>query len=604
MGSAEAPASEACAAARWFPGWLFLAALALRLLFLFESRDAPSFGRPLVDALTHQRLAEGIAAGHGLTDLFGGIRPFFEPLFLALVYAFAGPSVLAAQLVQALVGAVTCVLTWALGRRVAGERVGRAAALVVALYGPLIFWQTELEDAGWATFWTVALPLLALRVERAASARDGFLLGLCAAGATLTRPDFAPAVGLLALWFFWRQADAPARFVRRSAPALLGFLVCAGPVAFCAWQSTGRVALGPATGAVNLHIGNNPERCETLTLRPGEEFFALTYAARDAGYEGSREREAFYRARFLRYVRDEPAHFLAGLAHKAAQYANGREVPRNLDIYVVREWSLLLAASVWKVGRFGFPWGLLFPLALVGLWIERRRLPAPVWILLALQPAVLILVFVAGRHRVPLVPLWAVLAAVAGVSAYDAIRARRWRSAAGVAAATLALAVLTSLPGPSCEERLDYRAEMYALLARQTLNEGDLAATEALLRQALATDPGSPDANFRMGQVWLARRAPERALPHIEAALAEGPEHRALTQRCRARIQLADLARARADCEAALRLRPDEPLAELFLGDVEYAEGARDAAHRRWQRLSQGSDHTARQARRRLATFP
>jgi tetratricopeptide (TPR) repeat protein len=226
-----------------------------------------------------------------------------------------------------------------------------------------------------------------------------------------------------------------------------------------------------------------------------------------------------------------------------------------------------------------------------------------VWILVTLQPAVLILVFVAGRHRVPLVPVWAVLAALAVVSAFDAIRAHRWRSAVAVAAAALGLAVLTSLPGPSCEERLDYRAEMYALLARQTLNEGDLDQTEALLAQALATDPSSPDANFRMGRVWLARGAPERALPHFDAALAKGPEHRALTQRCRARFQLADYERARSDCEAALRLRPDEALADLFLGDVEYAEGDPRAARQRWQRLAQGSDATAQLARRRLAAF-
>jgi 4-amino-4-deoxy-L-arabinose transferase-like glycosyltransferase len=606
MRSADAAASKPRAPAGRFPWALFVAALAVRLLYLLQSRDFPAFGRPLVDALTHHRLAEGIAAGQGVAELLGGNRPFFEPLFLAAVYAFAGPSVLAAQLVQAVVGAGTCVLTWAVGRRLADERVGRIAGGVVALYGPLVFFESELMEAGWAAFWTTALLGLLLRAEHEVAARDGLLLGACAALLTLTRPDFGPVVALLALWFLWRHAlsvGSAARGLRRTWPALLGFLLLAGPVAWASWQSTGRIALGPATGALNLYIGNNEKRCETLTLRPGEEFLALMYAARDAGYEGSREQETFYRSRFLAYVKNEPAHFLVGLTHKAAQYANGREVPRNLDLYIFREWSSLLAASVWKVGRFGFPWGLLFPLALVGLWIQRRRLPVPVWILVGAQPALLILVFVASRYRVPLVPVWAVLAAMAGVSGFDAIRARRWRSAAAVAAAALGLAVLTSLPGPSCEERLDYRAEMYALLARQTLNEGDLDGTEALLAQALATDPSSPDANFRMGRVWLARHAPERALRHFDAALAKGPEQRALTQRCRAFLQLGELARARADCEAALRLRPDEPLADLLLGDIEYAEGDSPGARQRWQRLSRGSDAMAQQARARLTAF-
>src|SRR5512134_2744997 len=105
MRSADALARQPREPAGWFPWALFVGAAALRLLFLYESHDSPAFGRPLVDALAHHRLAEGIAAGGGFADLFAGNRPFFEPLFLSAVYALAGPSVLAAQLVQALVGA-------------------------------------------------------------------------------------------------------------------------------------------------------------------------------------------------------------------------------------------------------------------------------------------------------------------------------------------------------------------------------------------------------------------------------------------------------------------------------------------------------------------
>jgi tetratricopeptide (TPR) repeat protein len=318
---------------------------------------------------------------------------------------------------------------------------------------------------------------------------------------------------------------------------------------------------------------------------------------------GLRAQDDYFRARVLAYVRDDPAGFLAGLAHKAAQYANGREVPRNTDLYVLREWSPLLGALAWKAGRFGFPWGLFFPLALVGLWLGRRRWPAPLWVLAATQPLLLVLVFVAGRHRVPLVPLLAVPAALSCVAIAGAVRTRRWRPALALGAAVAVLAALASLPAPSCEERLDYRAELFALLARQTLNDGDLDATEALLREALRTSPASPDANFRMGRVWLARGEPARALFFLDTALAAGPEPLALAQRCRARLALGDAGEARADCETALRLRPAERLAELFLGDVERAEGKPDAARARWQSLAGGNDDVAARARARLAAL-
>jgi tetratricopeptide (TPR) repeat protein len=106
-----------------------------------------------------------------------------------------------------------------------------------------------------------------------------------------------------------------------------------------------------------------------------------------------------------------------------------------------------------------------------------------------------------------------------------------------------------------------------------------------------------------MGRVWLARGEPARALFFLDTALAAGPEPLALAQRCRARLALGDAGEARADCETALRLRPAERLAELFLGDVERAEGKPDAARARWQSLAGGNDDVAARARARLAAL-
>lgn len=604
MTSADTPVSARRRAGRRYGALLLLSALAVRLVYLFQSRDGPAFGEPLVDALAHHALAKGIAAGQGLAPLFNGNRPFFEPLFLSAVYAVTGPSVLAAQLLQALVGAGTCVLTASLARRLAGERVALVAGGIVALYGPLVFWDLELVAAGWAAFWTVALLGLLLQVRDAPMPRWGLLLGAAAALSVMTRPGFVPLLALCAVWLareHARSAGSVAEWARRAAAPLLGFVLLAAPVAWGSWQVSGQARLMPAIGGVNLWIGNNPDRCRTLTLRPGEDFQQLGEEASAAGFVGLAARSEYFRGRVVDYVRAQPLDFLAGLAHKAGQYANGREVPRNLDIYVFRDWSSLLAAAVWKRGHFGFPWGIVFPLALVGLWILRRRLPPPVWIFLVVQPALLVLVFVAGRHRVPLAPLWSLLAAAAVVHGVDAWRAGRRRAVAAGAAAVAALVVLTSLPGPSCEEQLDYRSETYALLARGAYNDGDLERAEALLDQALASDPDSRDAHYRMGRVRLLQDDPAGARVHFDAALAQGPERRALTQRCLAHLQLGELADARRDCEAALALRADERLAELYLGDVEYAEGDRAAARARWRRLSAGRDLVARMARRRLA---
>ena len=102
-----------------------------------------------------------------------------------------------------------------------------------------------------------------------------------------------------------------------------------------------------------------------------------------------------------------------------------REIPRNEDVYLFRSDSLVLRAGLWRVGSFGFPFGLLFPLAALGAVAERRRVPWPIWLFLASYAAVLVSVFAVGRYRIALVPPLAILAGAGAISLASALRERR-----------------------------------------------------------------------------------------------------------------------------------------------------------------------------------
>ncbi len=180
---------------------IFLFALSVRLLYLLDSRGAPTFDSPLVDALTHHVLAQGIVAGSGLEAVFASNRPVFYPLFLSAVYSVMGPSVLGARIIGALIGAATCALTFAIGNKIWGRSVGIVAGTIAACYAPLFFWDLELVGAGWASFWSAALIFLLLRVREGANRWTYALLGVCSALAVITRPTFALVVPLA-----WRVA--------------------------------------------------------------------------------------------------------------------------------------------------------------------------------------------------------------------------------------------------------------------------------------------------------------------------------------------------------------------------------------------------------------
>ncbi len=309
------------------------------------------------------------------------------------------------------------------------------------------------------------LLLLFLRARETQGLRTCFALGLCGVLGILTRPTVLPffvAACAYLGWMFhrrggWRPVVAAVSY------GLAGFLVAALPVMWLNYHVTRNVALLPSSGGLNLYIGNNPDMYRTLTVRPGYDWEQLCLLPmREEGITDDlpAKQQAFFYRKVRQYVLSQPLSFLAGLGAKTLRFLNSRELPRNVDIYMFRPWSPLLAALVWKVGNFGFPFGLLLPLALVGMVLRWRSVPAFLWIFLGLYPAAVILVFVAGRYRVPVVPAMAVVAAAGVFALVDLVRRRRWLVVGGLAMGMAATAVASSLPSSFCEERVNFVAEL------------------------------------------------------------------------------------------------------------------------------------------------
>ena len=189
---------------------VFLAALAVRGVYLLGSMDSPTFDVPIVDAATYRIRALRLVHGEGVTPAFFW-QPVFYPLFLAAVHAVLGPAVWTAKVVQAVVGALTCALTCRLGTLVFDRRIGLAAGLVAAAYGPLVFFDGELLATGWASLWSVALLVLLLQARKRLRLRDGLLLGACAGLGVLTRPTLLPFAAAAGLWLTMRGAGTPGR---------------------------------------------------------------------------------------------------------------------------------------------------------------------------------------------------------------------------------------------------------------------------------------------------------------------------------------------------------------------------------------------------------
>ena len=551
---------------------VFCLALIVRLIYLFQSASNPAFDLPLIDSETYDRLARQLVSGRGLTDEFFW-QPVFYPFFLAGVYLVTGGSALAAKLLQIVLGALTCAMTCQLGRAVGDNRTGFLAGLFAVFCGPLLFFDAELLATGWAAFWSIALVMLFVRAGRrvpvtastgTASRWRGLIplagLGLCLGLATITRPTYLPfaLVGVAWLAIRWRRQDARMTIVLAGLATLAaGFLVIVLPVASLTARVTGRTGFLPASAGINLFIGNNPERARTVNIRPGWEWERMTRSPRLEGVAEKKDTSRYFTGRALEYATTDPLGFAGGLLAKSGELLSSRELPRNLDIYVFRNWSSTLSALVWKVNRFGFPMGLLLPLAALGLIRLRSRLPAPLLLFLLFYASAVVLVFVSSRYRTPLLPALCVLAAAGALGLTDALRRREWRQLTTGGVVLAALVLLATIPGPFPQEQGDFEAELYFLVGRRAANNGDLDAALRFQRQALAVDSRHANANSALARLLDQRGQTDEAVEFYETALATEPDHAvALANLGRILARRKDHAGALRQLERAIEVTP------------------------------------------------
>ena len=275
----------------------------LRVVFLSESLlHNPTFFAPIIDAYTYNKLAlaEVYGGGMGPESVW---QPLFYPYFLSACYYVFGYGFLSVRVVQIILGLLTCVLTYALGGRLFNRNVGLVAAALVAVSGPLIFYEGELLPATWEVFWFLGSLFLfqerALVRDERAPVRFGVVGFVCGIG-MLLRPLIIPFYLVAIVAGIVRRSHRSWRKAAGLASAVLcGALLVLAPVLARNYALTQRWVLLPISGGLNFYIGNNPEADKTVAIRPGDRWYQLAVSPRHEGVflatEGPRY---FYRKAF------------------------------------------------------------------------------------------------------------------------------------------------------------------------------------------------------------------------------------------------------------------------------------------------------------------
>ena len=520
---------------RFLPGALLVlaCALGLRLAVLLQFREAnPLFAHPVIDAWHYDNLArEFLRLGHW-PEPGAFFQPPAYPFFLAMVYAVFGESYTWARLVQAVLGSFSCVVVYALGCHLHGRRTGLIAGLITAGYGPLIFFDLDLLAPVLIVFWScLGLWLLLISARRE---NPLFLLaaGLCLGAATACWPIIGLACGLTMALMLWSGRRNPKQATSGVLVLALGVIIPLLP-SLVHNLGHGQRVLVSTNGGINFYIGNNPHWQESVALRPGypwETIVNLPYRLHGPAQVEKVGSSKLFTRESLHFIRSQPGQYLRNQLVKLYQIGYGYEIMRNTDLYFFKQYSPVLDRLLFSRPWLKFPFGLLLPLAVIGIVLSLTRLNREHHFLLAYLLAVaagLLFFFVTARYRVVLVPLLAIYGALGAGEMAGMMRRSRGQGLALLLAVAL-LGLFCNLDIFNQEQRVTgpiHRAQAPFTLGRVALEEG--RAQEALpwLEESLRIDPDYPDAWVDLGRAKHALGDSSGAIQAMLQAASVAPDY-------------------------------------------------------------------------------
>lgn len=536
----------------------FVVALVVRLVFCVQASKSPFMGVRLIDEQDYHNLAEGFLHGSwpGHEALF---RPPLYPLFLSALYRAAGDDVWTVRIVQAGFGALSAPLTaWIAGKAFRSPPAALAAGLVVALSGPLVYYDAQLLAASLDVVLVLATVACLLRASSTWRARDWLLAGAVAGLAATNRGSMLLVVPLAAGWAFATRdcALASGRVRRGMASLAAGALLAVAPLAWHNARNDDRpeasyTHVGPVTSSatasvgatllrivrgrycplgwadgINLYIGNQPDLVAVnrdADVAHFEWFNALNDEPWRAGATTAHEHSDWFKKKLRDCVLGNFGRWVGLTVHKVFEVVNGYEPPRGTNPYAERESSSLLRLLLWS-GPLKLPTGALLPLAFVAAWALRREPGAQLLgLVMVTQLAFVVAFFVTSRYRLPALPLAAILATELASRAIRSLRVKAVPTKEGLVAGASAVVLLLVCNWPLAGEIFGRSAIEEYDLGDELAHAGKQDEAVRHLRASLAIAPGFADAHVYLGAIWFSQGRVDDAIAEYRAALDLDP---------------------------------------------------------------------------------
>ncbi len=479
---------------------LLLAVTVFKIHYQFEFQSSNPLARfALADENLYIQTATDIAKGKGGPDHVFHMAPLY-PYLVAPIFALGGYSPMAVRLFQALLGTASVLLLYLTARFFFSRQWALTAALAMALYYPLTFFEGKVLIATSAVFFSCLLLLLLTVQLRIRNSRIALIAGLAAGLAGALRPNLLLAAPLVALWYLW-AVKGKGRILRCllfvAGTALPILPITAHNLAEGDW------VLLSDNGGINFYLGNNPlakgsyynpdpiwaniKDQHVMTRRIAEEETGLSLKPSEISRH--------WMKKGLDFILSEPILYLKLLLQKLKSFHENFEYAIIYAPSVERSlcpslYFAFIPYAVYLCGAY---------LGLAALWRNRRRekekamIPsrlkawAPVLIMIGTNLLSILLFFNYSRFRLPAIPAFILLGMLGCGELLRAMRDKRTGAwVAGVIIMAVVLPVSLIHWGNQWKQQA---AHGLATVGTAFVQQGDPASAERSFTDAIATKP-------------------------------------------------------------------------------------------------------------------
>lgn len=552
--------------------------LALRIEHYREMKaDNPIVDYPIVDSREYVETADYLLKNSWLGKNDPYYHPPLYPYFIAGIYFLSGENADHVKWVQIAIDTVNIVLIFLVGSMVFGPVIALLASGLYGLYMPVIQYSSELLPPILLIFLFLLGLLLILKYSDGNNSARRRLIWAGAAGAVfgllvLALPNFLVCAIIVAVWMLVYGTGAMRRKAAEAGTFGAFVLLLVLLTLSRNYYVSGDPVLVSTNSSINLYIGNNEDINRTVSIRPGREWERLTqYPYETERITNAREENRFWYKKTFAYIFSHPLSWLLLMVKKTVLFFNSYEFPRNFDNAFFAGYTRLAKMPLVNLK-------IIMPLGLCGMLFALFRLKEKqdagrimlLLLVFAGYAASIILVFITGRYRLPVVPILTLFSAYTVVSIVRDIRSGNHRMNAARLAAICILVLLT-LP-EFFKKSYPYaitRSESYTLIASTLQNRGRKQAAWDYYQKALKepVDSSTSDLYVSIAYFYIERNAIDKAVEYFQKAYELNPKnHYALNNLGYSHMIKEEYDKAIYYFKLSTRAAPFHTLAYLYLG--------------------------------------